>query len=49
VIQHLAKFNALYAAHDLPHPGELSKPDFVGFCAEKWKRLAPLHKWLVTM
>ncbi len=48
-IQHLAKFNALYTAHDLPHPGELSKPNFVGFCAEKWKPLAPLHKWLLQI
>jgi uncharacterized protein (TIGR02453 family) len=48
-IQRLSKFNALYAMHDMKHPPELGRPEFVGFCAEKWKPLAPLHRWLVAM
>jgi len=48
-IQHLAKFNALYAMHELKHPAELGRPEFVNFCVEKWKPLAPLHRWLVAI
>lgn len=43
----LLRHNALWAAKDLPHPDELGSKAFVEWCTSQWRKIAPLHRWLI--
>jgi uncharacterized protein (TIGR02453 family) len=45
--ERLIRFNALYAAVEQPHPRSLRTGRFVDYCMTRWRRMAPLHRWLV--
>ena len=45
----LSMHDGVYAFTELPIPPEFYTSAFVGFCTGHWKKLAPLHKWLVGM
>jgi uncharacterized protein (TIGR02453 family) len=40
--------DGLFAGMELPVPRELHTPRFANFCAERYKRFAPLQRWLVA-
>ena len=44
----LALHNALWASVERRHPAEMSTGKFPAYCAREWKKLAPLHQWLVA-
>jgi uncharacterized protein (TIGR02453 family) len=41
--------DGLYAGSELPLPRELHTPRFARFCADRYKRFAPLQRWLVEL
>ena len=43
----LLRHAALWSGRDEPLPKALYSKAFVGFCVDRWKKLAPLHRWLV--
>jgi uncharacterized protein (TIGR02453 family) len=43
----LLRHNALWCGEDETVPGELHDRTFVRFAIDRWKKLAPLHRWLV--
>lgn len=45
--ERLIRFNALFAAVEQPHPKSLHTGRFVDYCVTRWRRMAPLHRWLV--
>lgn len=44
----LVLHSALWASADRKAPPELGSNKFVMYCAREWKKLAPLHRWLMT-
>lgn len=45
--QRLIRFNALYTSAELAQPKSLATARFVDFCMTRWRKMAPLHRWLV--
>ncbi len=45
----LLLYNGLYAATTVPIPDEFFKPDVLDFCFSRFKKMTPLHQWLVQM
>ncbi len=45
--EHLLRYSALWIGEDRPVPAELHTPGFVEYAVADWKRMAPLHRWLV--
>lgn len=45
--QRFLLFNSLWGAHEDSLPDVVFSGDFVGYCAGHWKKLAPLHRWLI--
>jgi hypothetical protein len=43
----LARHSGLFANFTAPHPPELGRPDFVEFALSHFRRMAPLHGWLL--
>lgn len=44
----LIRHNALWAARHEPHPSSLSSADLVDYCADFWRQVAPLHRWILA-
>ncbi len=42
-------FNGLYAGATTKIPRELHSPAIVDYCFERYKKMDPLHKWLVAL
>ena len=42
-------YNGLYAGIELPIPLELFSPGLVNFCFEHYKKMLPLHRWLLAL
>ena len=38
---------ALWGAIDRKSPPELGSAKFVSYCMREWRKLAPLHRWLI--
>ena len=47
--QDLLRHNGLYAGIEQPSAGTLTSPDFVDWCAERLREVAPIHRWLVDL
>lgn len=47
--ERLIRHNALYAAVEQAHPKSLRTGRFVDWCMTRWRRMAPLHRWLVDV
>lgn len=45
----LLLYNGLYAATEIGIPDELHTPGLVDFCANKYRDMSPIHKWLVEL
>ncbi len=45
--QRLLRHAALWIGEDRKIPPELHEPGFVKYVVAEWKRMAPLHRWLV--
>jgi uncharacterized protein (TIGR02453 family) len=45
----LLKHGGLHAGWEGKHPRELGTPKFVDFVAERFKAVAPIHRWLRTI
>ena len=45
--EHLLRFSALWCGEDVKHPPELHTPKFVNLAVREWRKLVPLHRWLV--
>lgn len=45
----LLRHGGLYAGIEVPIPPELHQPALVDWCAERFERLVPLHRWLNQM
>lgn len=45
--ERLLRFNALSVMQETAHPQELFSGTFAEWCAERWKPMAPLHRWLI--
>ena len=43
----LVLHSALWASVERKSPPELASSKFVSYCAREWKKLAPLHRWLI--
>jgi len=43
------KYNALWVSRETAHPKELYGDEFVNFCVERWRLMAPLHHWLMAL
>jgi uncharacterized protein (TIGR02453 family) len=43
----LMLFNSLWAGFGGDHPADLHSKTFVKRCMKEWKKIVPLHKWLV--
>lgn len=43
----LALHSALWASTERKSPPELASTKFVGYCLREWKKMAPLHRWLM--
>jgi uncharacterized protein (TIGR02453 family) len=41
------RYGALWAAEEGKLPGSLGSKGFVADCEKRWKKLVPLHRWLV--
>jgi uncharacterized protein (TIGR02453 family) len=41
------RHGALWAGSERPHPPELHTGAIVAYCVSEWKKLKPLHRWLV--
>lgn len=44
----LLRHKRLFVAGESDHPGVLGSTRFVTWCARRWARQLPLHRWLVT-
>jgi uncharacterized protein (TIGR02453 family) len=42
-------YNGLYAWTEDPIPSEFYSPKILAYCFDRFKKLSPLHKWLVDM
>lgn len=40
------RFKALYVHDEGDHPGVVGNARFVNWCARRWEKQAPLHRWL---
>jgi uncharacterized protein (TIGR02453 family) len=49
VLGDLLLHNGLYVGCDAPIPDELYSQEILGYCLEKFKEIAPIHRWLVDM
>lgn len=45
--ERLLRFNALWTGMDEEIPNALYGPELVDYCLERWRRLIPIHRWLV--
>ena len=45
--ERLLRYSALWIGDDRNIPAELHEPVFVKYAVAEWKRMAPLHRWLV--
>jgi uncharacterized protein (TIGR02453 family) len=45
----LLRHAGLYAGFETPLPAELHSPALVDYCLEKYKPMAPLHRWLTKL
>lgn len=45
--ERLLRFSALWTGRDEEIPDVLFGPDLVDYCVERWRRSAPIHRWLV--
>jgi uncharacterized protein (TIGR02453 family) len=45
----LLLYNSLYAATEIGIPDDLYTPGLVDFCANKYRDMSPIHKWLVKL
>jgi uncharacterized protein (TIGR02453 family) len=45
--ERLLRYAALWIGEDRKAPAELHEPGFVKYAVAEWKRMAPLHRWLV--
>jgi uncharacterized protein (TIGR02453 family) len=45
----LLKLQGCYAYVEEKPPRELGSPKFVEWCASRWKRMLPLHRWLLPL
>lgn len=45
----LLKYKGLHAGIEAKIPEAFFRPDLVEYCFERFAKLAPLHRWLVTM
>jgi hypothetical protein len=43
----LLRHNALFIDATVPTPEELSSEAFLDFCLAHWKKMSPVHRWLV--
>lgn len=43
----LVLHSALWASTERKSPPELASTKFVGYCVREWKKMAPLHRWLM--
>jgi hypothetical protein len=41
--------NGLYAAYEVDIPDELYSAEILDYCVERFKDMAPVHRWLVSM
>jgi hypothetical protein len=39
--------STLWASVEQKSPPELASAKFVAYCVREWKKLAPLHRWLI--
>lgn len=46
-VAQLLLHKALFVDVTAKSPIELRSDDFVGFCIDHWKKMAPIHRWLV--
>ena len=42
-------YNGLYAGIELPIPSDLFSAGLVGFCFDHYKKMLPLHRWLLAL
>lgn len=47
VATELVLYGGLSAGVERKSPPELGRAEFVTYCAREWKKLAPLHRWLM--
>ena len=45
--QELVLHSALWASVERKSPPELGSAKFVSYCMREWKKLAPIHRWLI--
>jgi uncharacterized protein (TIGR02453 family) len=45
--ERLLRFSALWCGEDVKHPPELHTSKFVNLAVREWRKLVPLHRWLV--
>lgn len=45
--ERLLRHNALWIAQEEETPQSLGRSAFVDYCMEGWRRMLPLHRWLV--
>lgn len=43
----LMRHNALWCSSQQKLPGEFHSREFAAFCATRWRKQLPLHRWLV--
>ena len=44
----LLRFNALWCGTDVPIPTELYTKDIVSYVISRWRKVAPIHRWLAA-
>lgn len=45
----LLRYQGLHAGFDAKAPAEMNGPEFIDWCAAKWKAMSPLHEWLLPV
>jgi uncharacterized protein (TIGR02453 family) len=45
--EELLLYNALWVSDSENHPSNLDSLEFIDHCITKWKKFAPLHKWIM--
>lgn len=45
--ERLIRYNTLWVGEDVRHPPELRSSEIVGWAVAHWRKMAPLHGWLV--
>jgi hypothetical protein len=45
--ERMLRHGALWAGSERPHPPELHTAAIVAYCVDEWRKLKPLHRWLV--